>query len=343
MTDTDTGTPARGLRVLGTAASPNPDYQLVLVHVPGGNGQAALQVAPAASDEGAVTPAPPEARMGTGPRIAIGTGLGVFAAVMLAHLLWVWSFTARLIPATATAPTPHIRVHWFWLEFTPTVDWALVLLVVFAAAAGSAAQMSLVFANRAGLKTLESTWTWWYLLRPGAAAIVGVVAYVVLKAGFLGSVTDQDQHSLAFAAAVGTLAGMFTDTLISKLRGALGASPFETATASGGSDDSANASSSPQVPSDQAAEGEPVAAPVAAATDTAASVAPPPVASVVVPQQAQPEESTAPRELISDVRLIQTDNRPSPEDGDQDVDQHPLPYPGSPAGVDGLDEDGGSS
>src|SRR4051812_42530447 len=170
-------------------------------------------------------------QMKAGPRIAIGVYLGLMSAIVLAHLLWVWSFTARLVPGTAGASHRHVRVHWLGLAFTPTVEWALVLLVVFAAAAASLAHLSLVFSNRYGLGTLQPAWTWWYLLRPGAAAIVGVVAYVVLKAGFLGTVTDQDQHSLAFAAAVGALAGMFTDALIAKLRAAMGASPFEQATA----------------------------------------------------------------------------------------------------------------
>ncbi|MFL6238636.1 MAG: hypothetical protein ACJ735_03950 [Actinomycetes bacterium] len=334
MADTD-------LRVEQKAVTPDGDWQVLLVRNPRATGEPMAPV-PVVTG-GGVSPAAPEARMATAPRITIGISLGLFAALALAHLLWVWSFTARLIPSTATAPTPHIRVHWFWLEFSPTVDWALVLLVVFAAAAGSAAQLSLVFANRAGLRTLESTWTWWYLLRPGAATIVGVVAYVVLKAGFLGSVTDQDQHSIAFAAAVGTLAGMFTDTLISKLRGALGASPFERATVTEATDGSADGSSSQQAPNGAVAVNAPVVVPSADASAAPNPLPPPPVTPVAVPQQAQPEASTARRELIGDVRLMQTDNRPRPEDGDQDVDQHPLPYPGSPAGADGLDEDGAQS
>jgi hypothetical protein len=32
----------------------------------------------------------------------------------------------------------------------------------------------------------------------------------------------------------------------------------------------------------------------------------------------------------------QTDNRPIPADGDQDVDQEPTPVPGSPTGDDGV-------
>jgi hypothetical protein len=39
---------------------------------------------------------------------------------------------------------------------------------------------------------------------------------------------------------------------------------------------------------------------------------------------------------------VQTDNRPRPEDGPQDVDQQPTPIPGSPTGGVDVDDDGGA-
>jgi hypothetical protein len=245
-------------------------------------------------------------------RVAIGTWLFFFSAVMIAHLVWVWSFAARLVPKTADAPVPQIRVHWFWMSFSPTVEWTLLLVVIFAAGAGSAAHLSLVFANRYGHNTLQTLWSWWYVLRPGAAVIVGIVAYVVLRAGFLGTVTDTDQQSLAFAAAVGALAGMFTDTLIKKLQSALGASAFElpTATDAGRAQEDTVGRDSTQQDTTQGNGHQAVA---------------------------QPEVAPAPRTHIEG-QPEQTDNRPRPEDGIQDVDQELAPYPGSPTGDEGLDE-----
>jgi hypothetical protein len=172
----------------------------------------------------------PSQPMGATARRGIGVALFLLSALLVAHLLWAWSFTARLVAASGGSPAP-IRVHWLVLTFTPTVDWALLLVVTFTAAAGSTAHSALVFSNRAGLGTLESTWALWYLLRPGAAAIVGALTYIIVKAGFLGSVDGGDDKGLAFAAAVGALAGLFTDTLMEKLRTALGASPFHVPTA----------------------------------------------------------------------------------------------------------------
>jgi hypothetical protein len=166
--------------------------------------------------------------MDAAPRRGIGFGLFVLSALAIAHLLWAWAFTAKLV--SAGPKTPPLRVHWFTFAFTPSVEWSLLLVVTLAAAAGSTAHSALVFSNRAGHDTLESTWAFWYLLRPGAAAIIGVLSYVIVKAGFLGAVNNGDDKGLAFAAAVGALAGLFTDTLMAKLRQALGASPFKAPT-----------------------------------------------------------------------------------------------------------------
>jgi hypothetical protein len=120
-----------------------------------------------------------------------------------------------------------VRAHWLGIGFSPTADFAMLAIVALTAMAGSAVHMALIFANRAGHGKLERTWAFWYLLRPGAAALLGVLTYVVIKAGFLGSVSDSQGKGLAFAAAVGALAGLFTDKVIAKLRDAIGASPFD--------------------------------------------------------------------------------------------------------------------
>jgi hypothetical protein len=161
--------------------------------------------------------------MPDGIRRVLCGALVAMTALMLAHLLWVWSFASRLIGLDGKPVA--VRTHWLGIAFTPTAEWSLLLVVVFAAAAGSTAHSALLFANRDGHGHLEKRWVAWYLVRPGAAAVIGVLTYIILKAGFLGATNNTSE--LAFAAAVGGLAGLFTDTLMQKLRGALGASPFK--------------------------------------------------------------------------------------------------------------------
>jgi hypothetical protein len=63
------------------------------------------------------------------------------------------------------------------------------------------------------------------VLRPGAAAAIGLLFYSTVFAGLLGTGVPQHQD-LTVAAAIGGLAGLFTDRVLALLRSALGASAF---------------------------------------------------------------------------------------------------------------------
>jgi hypothetical protein len=155
-------------------------------------------------------------------RNRLGIGLVVAGPVVLGHVLWAWSTTARVLASDGATP---LNVHWMWLTFSPSPVSGLLLVVALTAATGSLATTGLVFAGRAGHRTLEQHWGWWYLLRPCAAASIGVLFYAVLFAGLLGSGTPQGKD-LALAGAVGGLAGLFTDRVLALMRSALGASAF---------------------------------------------------------------------------------------------------------------------
>ncbi|MGY1702767.1 hypothetical protein [Geodermatophilus sp. SYSU D00766] len=169
-------------------------------------------------------------------RRAVGVWLFALTVVVLGHFLWAWSTAYRLV-----GPRPHrVRVNWFWWGFHPTAQFSLLLIVMLAAMLGSMVTVTMIFANRSGHRTLEERWEYWYLYRPLSAAGVGVLLYVVVVAGLLGTAVG-GEGSLAFAAAIGGLAGLFTDRVIAAMRQALGASPFnvsasdvEAATKTGG-------------------------------------------------------------------------------------------------------------
>jgi hypothetical protein len=96
---------------------------------------------PGPPPKGASKPTHPklERPMDSRPRILLGIWLFLLSGLSLAHLVWAWSFTSRLVPATTAAGTtasiPHIRVHWLGIGFAPTLDASLVLLVLLAPAA----------------------------------------------------------------------------------------------------------------------------------------------------------------------------------------------------------------
>ncbi len=165
--------------------------------------------------------ASPGKSMSDGSRRTVGVWLFALTIAVLGHFLWVWSTAYRLV-----GPRPHrVRVQWLWWEFAPTAQFSLLLIVLLAAMLGTMATVTMIFANRSGHHTLEERWEYWYLYRPLSAASVGILLYVVVVAGLLGT-TVGGEGSLAFAAAIGGLAGLFTDRVIAAMRQALGASPF---------------------------------------------------------------------------------------------------------------------
>jgi hypothetical protein len=173
-------------------------------------------------------------------KCALGIWIIALSAIALGHLPWAWTIADRL------KATPTIRVHWFMLTFAPKVPSILVLIVILTAVIGSAATLALTFAQRAGHGTLQQEWSWWYLTRPFTAAGIGVLAYALLEAGFISTTTsagktDAATSGLLAAAAIGGLAGLFTDQLLQKMSTALGLTSFKIRTnADGNSGQTAN-------------------------------------------------------------------------------------------------------
>jgi hypothetical protein len=109
-----------------------------------------------------------------------------------------------------------------------------MLINALVAVAGSVAIMAITFSNRSGKHTLEKGWEWWYLTRPISAAVIGMLSYMAILAGYLDAATT-NRSELVIAAAVGGLAGLFTDKIIEQMRKVIGLTAFGTATKSSGS------------------------------------------------------------------------------------------------------------
>jgi hypothetical protein len=265
-------------------------------------------------------------KMRRGPRVALGCALLLFTAVVLAHLTWAWSIASRLVPDSSGVTPAAIRAHWLGVAFTPTLTFTLLLIVALSAMAGSTAATAMVFSNRAGYDQLEKYWVWWYLLRPGVSAVVAVVAYVAVKSGFLGTINDTQTKGLAFAAALGGLTGLFTDKMLEKLQKALGLSPFT---------DPAAAAAAASAASTEPASTDPATAATTSANGDGTGALTIPEA-VVGGNSRTMTLPIQPDGQVVNEQPIQTDNRPIPADGDQDVDQEPTPVPGSPTGEEGV-------
>jgi hypothetical protein len=154
-------------------------------------------------------------RMPDASRRLVGTYLLTLGSALVATLPWAWSFATALADPAGPAT---VRAHFLGVGFNPTPAFSLLLIVILSAMAGSVAVMALVFSARAGKHTLEQGWQWWYVTRPITAAIIGVLSYMALLTGFFDLGVGSDRPELVVAAAVGGLAGLFTDQILDKMR-----------------------------------------------------------------------------------------------------------------------------
>ena len=106
-----------------------------------------------------------------------------------------------------------------------TVTWGVLVVGALGGVAGSLVHTITVFSSRVGQSTFEATYTWWYILRPFAAALLAVL---FVAAVYSGLVTNLESGPTAVVPVVaGGLAGLFTDTVLQTLRALLGATSTE--------------------------------------------------------------------------------------------------------------------
>jgi hypothetical protein len=153
--------------------------------------------------------------------------LSVLGLGLLAILPWLWSSANQAIAAESP-----VLVHFAGLGFNLSADAALALTTTAMGMIGSVVVLLLTFTNRAVHETLERGALWWYLTRPITGAMLGLLFYLAVIAGFFNAATASDRPALIVAAAVGALAGLFTDQVIKKMQGILGLLPFNRSSTS---------------------------------------------------------------------------------------------------------------
>lgn len=118
-----------------------------------------------------------------------------------------------------------VGVNWFGPDFRLTALSGVLILGMTGGVAGSLVHTITIFSSRVGRDTLESSFLWWYLLRPFAAALLALLFVATVQSGLVAIGGKPESLVLAFVA--GGLAGLFTDAVLQKLRGLLGATSTE--------------------------------------------------------------------------------------------------------------------
>ena len=164
-------------------------------------------------------------------RRLIGTINFAEAVLALVGLVAAYGIAERLVSAQETVAPGDVAtrtVRWWGPDFTTTLNMSLLIVGAAAGAVGSVIHQSMVFAQRAGLETLERGFVWWYLLRPVWSALLGSVVVVAVNTGLI-SIGDETTSTAGVTVLVmmGCLAGLFTDQAMRRLRPMLGATPPE--------------------------------------------------------------------------------------------------------------------
>lgn len=156
---------------------------------------------------------PPRTRRHTSPCYTCGID-HMSRATTVAVALW-------LIVASAASIA---GIVWRWSEGDAAASdgRAMLVLAVLAAIAGSVVHLIPTFTLRAGRWTLERGFGWWYLLRPFAAALLGMLFSLVVRAGLLTVGTDEAGPRPEVLVVAGGLAGLFTDRVMQRMLTLLG-------------------------------------------------------------------------------------------------------------------------
>ena len=162
-----------------------------------------------------------ERRLLTRVTVVVGCWQLTLAVVTVVAVLACWP----VVDALAAAST--VSVSWFGPDFVLNTTSGALLIGLVGGVAGSLVHTITIFSSRVGRDTLEATFLWWYLLRPFAAALLALLFVTAVHSGLLSisGAADGPQTAVAFVA--GGLAGLFTDAVLQKLRGLLGATSTE--------------------------------------------------------------------------------------------------------------------
>lgn len=154
-------------------------------------------------------------------RITAGLWQLVLAVLTTTAAFAVWPRVSGEVSPALTA------IRWVGHDFTFTPTSGVLLLGLIGGVAGSLVHTITIFSSRAGRRTLEATYFWWYLLRPFAAALLSLLFVAAVHSGLL-SVTNGPKSAIAVVGFVaGGLAGLFTDAVLQKLRNLLGSPSTE--------------------------------------------------------------------------------------------------------------------
>ncbi len=135
--------------------------------------------------------------------VAIGLYMFAMAIALTMGLLLVW-------PSSVFEGGVVV-----WVGLTET---SALMIAMLCGALGSYIHAATSFASYAGNRSLSSSWTWWFMLRPAIGAGLALMAYFIMRSGFLldGPLgTDVSPFGIA---AISAMIGLIAKQLVDKFK-----------------------------------------------------------------------------------------------------------------------------
>jgi hypothetical protein len=147
----------------------------------------------------------------------LGVYLLVTPVILAFLILALWQSSNETIGNVWEKIAP---LHMFGKESMVHHEFRLVLLVILTGALGSCVHATTSFVTYKGNKRFESSWCWWYVLRPFIGMALALIFYFVIRGGILllTSETQTGKINEYGIAAVSGIVGLFSKNAIDKLR-----------------------------------------------------------------------------------------------------------------------------
>jgi len=129
--------------------------------------------------------------------------------VATAYALWtIWPYKGA---------STSVRVFGLLIDFKNDADARLLILSMLAGMLGALVHVTTSFTSYLGNRKFDRSWIPWFALRPLIGMILGLLFYLMVRAGFITS-NAADAVNPFGVSAVSGLAGLFSKQTVDKLR-----------------------------------------------------------------------------------------------------------------------------
>ena len=112
----------------------------------------------------------------------------------------------------------NVQVLWGLLSGSITKEMQFLLIVAIMGALGGLVYSMTLFAHYIGREDFKNRYWCWYVLRPLIGAILAVIFYLTFRGAFFTLSVDTQNLNISGIAALGGLAGIFSQEVMEKLR-----------------------------------------------------------------------------------------------------------------------------